>query len=87
MSEAVTKNDIEEIVTKVVSEVVSGATTEILQVMQNRFEAVDDHLDGIEDRLENVEDRTERIERKLDTTIERVDEHGQVIGKLQAKAA
>lgn len=54
-----TKKDVEEIVVRVVGEVVSTATTEILNVVAARFEKVDADI-------ADLRATTNRIENKLD---------------------
>jgi len=48
-----------------------------------RFDAVDARFDDVYGRFDGVNARLERIERKLDGTIERVDDHGVRLARLE----
>jgi uncharacterized protein with HEPN domain len=78
----------------IVGEIVGEATREILEVVDVRFNRVEERFDRVELRLDRVESRLDKVEdrltsvetevkiigHKLDATIERVDRHDSVIG-------
>jgi archaellum component FlaC len=71
-----TKQDVEEIVGRVVGEIIGDA----LQMITARFDQVDE-------RFEQMDRRFDRLEDKLETTSATVDHHAIDIRELRRKAA
>ena len=85
-----TKSDVEEIVGRVVGELLNNA----LQLISERFDKVEARLDRVEarlnrveERLDHVEEHLDRIEDKLDHNIATVAHHAIDIRKLRRKTA
>lgn len=89
-SEPASKDDVEEIVGRVVGEIVSDA----LQLISERFDNQDTRFDNQDATIQQVVDeqqeqriQLDRIESKLNPTIERLDNQGHEIQKLKQKFA
>ena len=63
---AATKHDVEEIVGRVVGEIVGDA----LQMISERFDQVDERFDRIESEMKDLSTVTIRIDNRLDDAIE-----------------
>lgn len=79
--ELATKNDVEEIVGRVVGEIVSDA----LQLISERFEKQDGVLAQHSGTLAEHSATLNRVENKLNATVDLVDEHSQQIKQLKVK--
>lgn len=75
-----TKQDVEEIVGRVVGEIVGDA----LQLIADRFDKVDKRFDDMERRFNR---KFAVVEDKLDTAIARIDHHDIDIRELRRKTA
>jgi septal ring factor EnvC (AmiA/AmiB activator) len=96
-----TKQDVEEIVGRVVGEIVSDAMQTISDHMDVKFAEVDRRFEQVDRRFEQVDKRFEqddrrfdqvdrlfdKLEDKLETTTEQVDHHGIDIRELKRRAA
>lgn len=82
-----TKQDVEEIVGRVVGEIVGDA----LQLIANQFGAMnkkmDDRFAVVDKRFDEMDKRFDRVEDKLDANIASVDHHTIDIRELQRKIA
>lgn len=72
-----TKQDVEEIVGRVVSDVVGNIVSDAMQT-------ISDHID---EKFAEVDRRFDRLEDKMETTIARVDHHDIDIRELKRRAA
>ena len=77
-----TRGDVKEIVTEVVTAVVTKSQKEILGAVGDQFITLSD---DIEERFDSLDVTTARIENKLDATADKVDGHTADISGLQQK--
>jgi archaellum component FlaC len=89
-NELATKQDVEEIVGRVVSEVVGDA----LQVISERFDLVDQRFVKVDKRFEQIDRRFERMDKRFDRLEDKMgsvaataDHHSIDIRELQRKTA
>jgi DNA anti-recombination protein RmuC len=89
-SPPVTKQQVEEIVGRIVSEVVGDALQLIAKEfakVYERFEQIDRRFEKIDERFDAMDKRFDRLEDKLETTAAAVDHHTIDIRQLQRKSA
>lgn len=60
---------------------------EIIDGVAHLIGGVNNRLDKVEDRLNSVETQLGKMDLKLDATIDRADDHGTRIAKLEQKLA
>jgi hypothetical protein len=65
------------------AEMVAAGFQELQEAMRQGFDRVNERMDAHDGRFDEVDSRLDRIERKLDNTIERVDDHGVRLGRLE----
>jgi archaellum component FlaC len=92
-----TKQDVEEIVGRVVGEIVSDALhliSERFDRVDERFEQIDRRFEEVDRRFEQIDQRFDRMDRrfdrlgdKMETTVAVVDHHTIDIRELQRKTA
>jgi hypothetical protein len=83
-SDPATKDDVERIVNKVVTDVVGEVATEILNVMAEQFEQMDKKMDK---RFKDMDGRMNSLENMVRPTADKVDNHEVRLKRLEAKAA
>lgn len=70
----------------VVHEILNALSPEIQEIKQD-ISSLQKDVSGLQEDNDGLKATAARIERKLDATIERTDDHGVRIGRLEAKAA
>lgn len=78
-----TKKDVEEIVGRVVGEIVTDA----LQLIDKRFDTVEKDVKGIKSDVKELKDTTGRIESKTGIFSARLDDHEYRLKLLEQKAS
>lgn len=77
MSKALTSADIEKVVKHVTEQALAdfaeNSFNSVLQLIAERFDAIEIRLDRIEDRLDRIEVRLDRVEDRLDRVEARLD--------------
>ena len=90
MSQFATKKDVEEIVGRVVGELLNEALQLIslrFKEVDKRFDQIDRRFEQIDARLDRMDKRLDRLEYKMDEIADKVDHHTVDIRTLQRKAA
>lgn len=80
---AATKDDVEEIVGRVVG----GVVGEAMQLISERFDKQDKTIEGMQKTIGDMQATLNRVENKLDATAYIVDEHTDQLRQLKHKAA
>lgn len=79
----ITKKDVEEIVGRVVGDIMNDA----LQMIAGRFDKVDQRFDQQDDQIAEMHSLATRTKRKLDATVQQVDDHSVILRRLNGQAA
>lgn len=85
--QSATRQDVKDIVTKVVSEIVGDVAQQTMGVISKEFTSVKKDIFGLKQDVKDLKATTNRIENKLDGTVDKVDDHEVRIKRLEKQPA